>query len=235
MNEVKFDNNLVIYTNSKSNNCLNCMGKSLLCGKSHCPIITQFSRFEHIQKDFSSKTLFGSSPPSVFIGRNGYPKVYAGPMVPASLGNTAIMDETELWWNMDLTNIIDMRMKLVRCKSSLDINSANETKLNKYSNKKLDQIQEIGLAKNSIEMEVKFSKLPKKNVILDADIQPMGPSALIKKIDITSNSTDQNLQKIANDTDLKASDAIINLKKDNNSQTSITRAAAPSRSFWTRT
>ncbi|OLS24493.1 MAG: hypothetical protein HeimC3_19230 [Candidatus Heimdallarchaeota archaeon LC_3] len=224
LDDIKIDNNFIVYTHSKSQNCINCMGRTLLCGKSHCPIITQFSRFKPLQKDFSSKVLFGSSPPSVFIGRNGFPNVFVGPMVPPSIGDTAIMDETELWWNMDLTNIIDMRMNLVRCKSSLNIYSAKESNRRKYSNKNLDNIQEIGLANNSIEMEVKFSKLPKKNIILDADIQPMGPSAPIRKIKITSNSTDQKLQKIADDTDLNANSAIINLKNNNSSQTSITRA-----------
>ena len=43
------------------------------------------------------KNLEGSTPPSVFIGRWSYPKVYAGPMMANQVGNTAIMDSPESW------------------------------------------------------------------------------------------------------------------------------------------
>ena len=43
------------------------------------------------------KNLEGSTPPSVFIGRWSYPKVYAGPMMANQLGDTAIMDSPESW------------------------------------------------------------------------------------------------------------------------------------------
>jgi hypothetical protein len=224
LNTLKISEGSIIYTNSKSDSCLNCMGRTLQCGKTQCPIITQFSRYLPNKNNFSSKFLFGSSPPSVFIGRSGYPKVSVGPMVPPTTGDTSIMDETELWWNMDLNNIIDMRMNLVRCKSSLDIHSPNNFNRKSLSNKFLDTIQEIGLAENSIEMEVNFSKTPKKNILLDADVQPMGPTAPIQKVKITSNSTDHNIQSVFDDTDLHANQGILLLKDKMNTQTSITRA-----------
>ena len=43
------------------------------------------------------KDLDGSTPPSVFIGRWSYPKVYAGPMMVPQLGDTYIMDSPEQW------------------------------------------------------------------------------------------------------------------------------------------
>ena len=43
------------------------------------------------------KNLEGSTPPSVFIGRWSYPKVYAGPMMANQVGDTAIMDSPESW------------------------------------------------------------------------------------------------------------------------------------------
>ena len=43
------------------------------------------------------KNIEGSTPPSVFIGRWSYPKVYAGPMMVGEAGDTSIMDSPESW------------------------------------------------------------------------------------------------------------------------------------------
>jgi len=46
---------------------------------------------------FTSDSLNGSSPPSVFVGSYGYPKVGIGPMVPPVHGDTTLLDSPELW------------------------------------------------------------------------------------------------------------------------------------------
>ncbi|HEC94461.1 MAG TPA: hypothetical protein ENI45_00670, partial [Thermoplasmatales archaeon] len=54
----------------------------MLCGKERCPVLVRFSFQTRVIKMINSLTLEGSSPPSVFIGRIGYPKVAIGPLVP---------------------------------------------------------------------------------------------------------------------------------------------------------
>ena len=46
---------------------------------------------------FSSDYISGSSPPSVFVGSYGYPKVGVGPMVPPIHGDTSVFDIPEQW------------------------------------------------------------------------------------------------------------------------------------------
>ena len=46
---------------------------------------------------FSSDHISGSSPPSVFVGSYGYPKVGVGPMVPPIHGDTSVLDIPEKW------------------------------------------------------------------------------------------------------------------------------------------
>ena len=58
-------------------------------------------------------TLDGASPPSVFVGRYGYPKVRIGPMIPPAHGDTAIMDRTEMWVGKSLEEIVGFRLSLV--------------------------------------------------------------------------------------------------------------------------
>jgi hypothetical protein len=50
----------------------------------------------------ASETLSGATPPSVFIGRYGYPKVKVGPMVPPFHGDTTILDKPEMWLGKSL-------------------------------------------------------------------------------------------------------------------------------------
>ncbi|MDQ3718511.1 MAG: hypothetical protein M3311_05075, partial [Thermoproteota archaeon] len=45
----------------------------------------------------SLSVIDGSSPPSIFVGRYGYPKVRIGPMIAPLHGDTTILDRTELW------------------------------------------------------------------------------------------------------------------------------------------
>ena len=69
------------------------------------------------------KNLEGTTPPSVFIGRWSYPKVYAGPMMSSQMGDTYIMDSPESWIGENKTQdeIINYRMNLVRGKQLIKI------------------------------------------------------------------------------------------------------------------
>jgi len=46
---------------------------------------------------FSSDSISGTSPPSVFVGSYNYPKVFVGPMVPPIHGDTSLLDSPEKW------------------------------------------------------------------------------------------------------------------------------------------
>ena len=63
---------------------------------------------------FSSNHVDGSTPPSVFVGAYGYPKVLVGPMLPPIHGDTAILDSPEKWVGKSLEDIVNYRLSLVR-------------------------------------------------------------------------------------------------------------------------
>jgi hypothetical protein len=150
------------------------------------------------------KELEGSTPPSVFIGRWSYPKVYAGPMMAQELGDTSIMDSPESWLNENKTqeDIIKYRMNLIRGKQLI--------KITDLENPFVEKLQDISFASKSIDSEAKFGKKP-KGMQLSEDSTPHGPSAIIEKFSIDAVKWDKQLEKTFYDTDLKATDAIINL------------------------
>ena len=46
----------------------------------------------------SKEDIEGVSPPSVFVGRIGYPHVYVGPLVPPVQEDTSLYDLPEKWF-----------------------------------------------------------------------------------------------------------------------------------------
>jgi hypothetical protein len=152
------------------------------------------------------KELNGSTPPSVFIGSWNYPKVYAGPLIAPQHGDTAIMDAPESWIPGRKTqeDIIRYRMGLVRGKQPIRITD--------LKNRLVSKLQEISLARGSTDSEAQFDRKPTGKSFSD-DHAPFGPSALIEKFEIGNVKWDSALEKVYNDGDLKAKNAIIDLHK----------------------
>ena len=150
------------------------------------------------------KNLEGTTPPSVFIGRWSYPKVYAGPMMSSQMGDTHIMDSPEDWIGQNKTQdeIINYRMYLVRGKQLI--------KIDDLENPFIEKLQDISLASKSIDSEATFGRRPTGSMLTE-DSMPHGPSAVIESFDIDAVRWDRQLEKTFYDTDLKAVDAVVNL------------------------
>ena len=95
------------------------------------------------RKLIDSLDLAGSTPPGVFVGRYGYPKVDIGPLVPPEMGDTSIMDTPEHWMGKSIQEIVDFRFKLVRGKYSVSVKDFQN------GGKIVDLTRELGLSVNS--------------------------------------------------------------------------------------
>jgi hypothetical protein len=160
----------------------------------------------------SLRTLSGATPPSVFVGRYGYPKVKVGPMVPPLHGDTTILDKPEMWLGKSIEEIVNYRFSLVRGVSNIDIRSP--------SGKYVESLQELAMTSKSVESELTFEKTPiadieqEKGLGLDTNSAPFGPVAPLKTFKTSSSiSVDQRLENVFYDKDLRAAEGIINLYK----------------------
>lgn len=146
--------------------------------------------------------LDGSSPPSVFIGKAGYPKVYVGPMLTPSGGDTSVLDTPEAWipGGKKQEDIIRYRLDLVRGKHQVGIKDLGD--------KTVQKLQEISLAERSVESEAQFRNRP-RGLSFDEEHTPYGPSAQLERFDIGNVRWEQHLEKSYYDTDLKAADAAV--------------------------
>jgi hypothetical protein len=198
--------------------CALCRGTKMLCGKTRCPVIVKYHSRDKVKPLINSLKLGGASPPSVFIGRIGYPKVAIGPMIPPVMGDTSLIDTPELWLDKSLDDIVDFRSMLVRGKHMVDIYDVES------SNKIVEYTKELALSKNSVFAEAIFGKKPKGRVAFYDEVQPHGPSAPLKKFDITNPKYEQNIEKAYYDTDLKSREAVLNLYRNGVQVSKIQRA-----------
>lgn len=198
--------------------CLHCKGGRMLCGKISCPLIARAQALARLGESIDSEHVEGSSPPSVFVGRIGYPKVYLGPMIPPFHGDTEILDVPERWVGKSIQDIIDYRFSLIRGKSRCNVYDAGQ------GGPLLDTLQELAMGTRPADSEASFDGKPRKILTLSEETQPFGPSALLRSFKTSSVSVDQRIEDAYYDRDLKAADAVCELYEDGVLVSQIQRA-----------
>ena len=182
--------------------CLACRGAKLLCGKPRCPIIVKAQALAKQAPAMATNEILGSSPPGVFVGRLGYPKVSIGPMVPPRFGDTSVLDTPEQWLGRPIDQIVDYRYSLVRGNSRASVDDAREP------GRFLSSLQELAMAAKPVDTELKLTKAPRRILTLSEDTQPYGPSGPLEKFKIDNPSVDRRVQTAYYDRDLGAAGAI---------------------------
>jgi DNA repair protein NreA len=152
---------------------------------------------------FSSDSVSGSSPPSVFVGSYNYPKVFVGPMVPPIHGDTSLLDSPEKWKGKSLEDIVNFRLNLVRGIQKIPIEQTD----GRY----IENLQEVAMSSKPIDSDLIFQKATSHNVTLDGESAPFGPIGEIKSAKFSNTSSVKSIEKIYYDKDLKAQDAVLNL------------------------
>jgi DNA repair protein NreA len=201
-----FDENQIVTRSRQDSLCVLCKGARFLCGKTRCSIMLKVNFFLK-SVPLMSEDIAGMSPPSLFIGRIGYPNVYAGPLVPPVYEDTSIYDLPEHWFGKSVDEIVGFRSLLVRGKHRVNVQKFME------AGKILDQTRELALANNCVDIELNLTKKPRGSIFLDDDIQPFGPSAPIRDLHIGNSRYDDKIEKAYYDTDLKATQAVLDLFK----------------------
>ena len=154
-------------------------------------------------------TIDGSSPPSIFVGHYGYPKVRIGPMIPPLHGDTTILDRTELWTGKSIEEIANYRLSLVLGTMNMSVHD--------ISSRYLENMQELSLSETPAETEATFEKKPRvdakmqKEFRLDYEGTPFGPTAPLRAFKMASHSVDKRIEDVYYDIDLRAADAMMEL------------------------
>lgn len=166
----------------------------------------------------NSLNIDGASPPSVFVGRIGYPYVYAGPMVPPLHEDTTLYDLPELWFGKTIDEIVGFRSLLIRGKHRVHVQRFEE------AGKVMDFTRELALASAATDVELSLKKRPRGSLVISDTVQPFGPSAPIRDLRVDSPRWDHQIEKVYYDTDLKAKSAVLELYCKNVMVTKIQKA-----------
>jgi hypothetical protein len=166
----------------------------------------------------ASEDIAGVSPPSVFIGRMGYPYVYAGPLVPPVYEDTSLYDMPEQWFGRSIDEIVGFRSLLIRGKHRVHVQKFSE------GGRIIDRTRELALAEKGVEMELNLTKKPRGFIFMDDDVQPFGPSAPIRDLHLGNTRFEHRIEKAYNDIDLSASQAVQELYGKGVMVTKIQRA-----------
>ena len=126
----------------------------MLCGKTRCPVMVRANCLVRAAPFIDSLEIDGASPPGIFIGRIGYPYVYAGPMVPPIHEDTAVYDLPELWFGKAIDEIVSFRSMLIRGKHRVHVSRLSE------SNKIIDMTRELALSSTATDVELALKKKP---------------------------------------------------------------------------
>ncbi|MEM2968274.1 MAG: Nre family DNA repair protein [Candidatus Bathyarchaeia archaeon] len=203
---------------SRSSPCVLCKGSRFLCGKTRCPIMVKVNYYLKSVPLMASEDIAGVSPPSVFIGRIGYPYVYAGPLVPPVHEDTSLYDLPEQWFGRSIDEIVGFRSLLIRGKHRVHVEKFEQ------AGKIAEKTRELALAENSVDLELNLTKKPRGFLFMDDDVQPFGPSAPIRDMRLGNARFDSRIEKAYYDTDLRATEAVLELYNRGVMVTKIQRA-----------
>lgn len=183
--------------------CAICKGGRLLCGKKFCPIVQRMkfwkSTIEKVKDSF-----FGTSPPSVFVGRYNYPRVNVGILSPPiEMKNAEKLDFPEVWYKEQSTirQILDYRSEMIHSRTRHNVKQPRGNLL--------EPMQELATAKKATDVEVWLKSKPKFKFSVSNFRPPIGNPVNIKNVKITENvKVHRNVDRIISDTDLKAGNAV---------------------------
>ncbi|MEZ0346339.1 MAG: Nre family DNA repair protein [Infirmifilum sp.] len=155
--------------------CLKCRGAKNLCGLPSCPFFKLW-RSVGLSKITTASVIEAPSPPSIFVGRIGYPKVRIAPSVTTLDGDASVYDLPEKWLQYSIEDVLNFRLSLVMGNITVDV-------------RKPDLIGEIALLSASskpVDLQVKFAK-PPSGFRIDPFSPPFGPSGTAEKIKVLDN------------------------------------------------
>ncbi|MEK6957457.1 MAG: hypothetical protein AABW99_00545 [archaeon] len=186
--------------------CVRCKGR-LWCGPK-CFILERYEKRQWAVHSVQKRELQSESPPGVFVGWYGYPKITLSPMAPAlSPKDSWMTDDTDKWFGLSSEKIIEFRENLVRGSMPVEVHKASDPSY------QVSEIQETLMAKKSVDIEMKLKSIPTARGLSFSDFHaPMGPSADLSEFRMTENpSINPKIDYLVSDTDVKAKDAMVEL------------------------
>jgi len=184
--------------------CAICKGRKLLCGRPTCPILERFRVARTVEEKINRREIFGSSPPGIFVGEYGYPKVRFGPLVPPVEGDTSHLDSPLKWEDKTIRDILYYRSLLVMGEMKADVDLRRSGRI-------LGEVQELAMSIRPVDSEVLLKRKPIFRVLPGEFAPPLGPRAELMDFELTENPRIPRRTDYVVGDELKAEQAIMRL------------------------
>ncbi|RME31307.1 hypothetical protein D6789_03140 [Candidatus Woesearchaeota archaeon] len=176
-----------------------------------CPLAFKLIALRKI----TAKQEYTAQSPNIFVGTHGYPRVNVGFL---NVEQYTEHDEPLKWSreNRQIPHIVGLRASL--------INSTYNQHIKRFSERLTAMAQEVSMAKRPADIELSLKKKPSFRTTFTQDAQPHGPNVPLVRARFTSNvATDQRVERVVDDTDLKAASGIATLYKRGVDEHRLTR------------
>ena len=164
-------------------------------------------KFNFANLDLKGLDFFGNSPPAVFVGRFGYPKVNVGVLSPTQKEESSyLMDNPKEWAKQGLKDqdILKLRAQLV--------NARFQSSVKNFDSRLLDLSQEVGMAHKPVDMEISLKNKPKNLLKMENVAKPLSNNANVKNIKLTENPKIKTVvDKTVSDGDMKSVEGLYKL------------------------
>ncbi len=179
-----------------------------MCGIDPCPLLAEVRRQLPQANNISIEAMSGPSPPSIFVGRYGYPKVSVGPqatpLLDSTEGHLTPADPAELY-GRPLEEVAARHASLVRGRHVSSVKAATRP------DRVLATTQEVAMAAKDVDVEMEFEgKLALgSSPTFDSLSSPLGHAIGVNGVEITSNPLiPKKVDSVIDETDLLATDAV---------------------------
>ena len=152
--------------------CFECRGVRDLCRQGRCEVLQAVrDRIPRLRR--VGRVIEGPSPPDVFVGQYGYPRVSVGPLVPpaeALAGARALASVDELV-AAPIEDVVAYRSLLFHARHAAPV------RLRREAPRILEVAQEVAMSVTPVDTEVELSRPPPSRLWanLDPFTAPMGP------------------------------------------------------------
>jgi hypothetical protein len=196
--------------------CVQCKAARMLCGIDPCPLLRKVQH--HLPKvQVKGRDLMGSSPPSLFVGRYGYPNVSVGPMLPPEHredDSARLLDAPRRWMSMGIPDVVGLRSSLVRTTHKVKVQEAAHAAGDVFSGDRITRLsQELAIAARPVDTEVRLTRIPKFGVPTVGEFTaPHGPTVGVERARLAENArVERPVERVVHDTDLRAGEALVEL------------------------
>lgn len=187
------------------------------CGKGKCPLCARQIALLNMKSSITKEN-FSTDAVAPFVGKYGYPNINVGIMAPPQEKDDSWLYDAPRHWavnNFEIPRIVDFRSSLLNSRYTINVRSANRM---------LELSQDVAMSSAPVDVEINIKEKPKFRLNVDSAMAPYGPNAQLKNAKLESSpKIHTKVYKVFSDIDMKASDALCYLYKNNFDENFLSR------------